>query len=234
MDTVGGIGGLDGIDRIGDIDDIGGIDGIGEDHLEFWDMIDQIEGLSASIGLDRVDGRREVYEKTLKLFISEIEKCNSNLSGFLANSDMDNFRVVAHSMKSALANVGAMDLATKAYKLETAASSDDSIYCSATLQSFLNELNRMKLKLQEAFLVISEATGAGPTSFPPELTPIFENMLDAFDETDLLLINNEIENLNSLRLNGALKEDVEQIKDAVMIMDYDVASDNIRRLLKSA
>ena len=46
-----------------------------------------------------------------------------------------------------------------------------------------------------------------------------------------MYIDEEIENLNALNSSGTLKERIEEIKDAVMVMDYDMATEHIKQLL---
>jgi hypothetical protein len=46
-----------------------------------------------------------------------------------------------------------------------------------------------------------------------------------------VLIDQEIEKLNALNLSGRLKEELEQVKDAVMMMEYDRATEHIQQLL---
>jgi CheY-like chemotaxis protein/HPt (histidine-containing phosphotransfer) domain-containing protein len=108
-----------------------------EADAKFWSRIEQIEGLSANTGLDRVSGQQEIYKKSLKLAINEIEKCDKNLRKFLAANDMRNFSIEAHCMKGTLANIGVMELFTLARDLETASNKDDCVFCTANMPFFL-------------------------------------------------------------------------------------------------
>ena len=203
-----------------------------ETFLEFWEMVGQIQGLSLLTGLDRVDGQRDVYEKTLRLLMQEIEKSDNNLQAYLLAGDLENFRTEVHGIKGALANVGAMPLSLRAYDLEMAADRLDAAFCAENLPGLLTELGQLNEELNQAFAVVSQV--GGPIVIPPELPSIFERMTGAFAEIDLVSIDGEIEKLNALNLTGALKEAIERIKDAVMMMDYDGANELIKQLLKSA
>jgi CheY-like chemotaxis protein/HPt (histidine-containing phosphotransfer) domain-containing protein/anti-sigma regulatory factor (Ser/Thr protein kinase) len=200
-----------------------------DEHREFWDKAEQIEGLSVSTGLNRVDGQRDVYKKSLKLLLYEIDKSNKNLSAFLAACDLDNFRIEVHGIKGALANAGAINLSAIAYDLEMASDRLDAGYCAKSLPVLVNGLNVLKINLKEAFKVLNHS--GSPIEIPPELPPIMQKLTEAFDEIDLVLIDKEIENLSALNLSGALKEKTEQIKDAVMVMDYEGAAERIMQLL---
>ena len=203
-----------------------------EKYKEFWEKIGQIDGLSVSTGLGRVDGLRDMYKKTLQFMIQEVEKSLQNLPDYLSADDMNNFHIEIHGIKGALANIGAMELSGKAFDLETASDKKDRVFCVSNLPNFIEELSILNLKLKEAFSVITQ--GGDPIEIPPELPNIFEKLISAFDETDLTLIDEEIEKLNTLNPVGALKEEIDKIKDSVMMMDYDTAVKQIHKLLDGA
>ena len=203
-----------------------------ESYKEFWTKIEQIEGLSMSIGLGRVEGDRDLYEKTLKLMIYEIEKSDKNLMEFLSANDMGNFCIEVHGIKGSLANIGAMNLSEKAYDLEMASNKNDIEYCVLNLPALLESLKNLNIKLKEAFLVINQSSG--PIRIPPELPPVLKRLIIAFDEIDLMHINEEMEKIDALNPGGALKEEIEHIKDMVMMMNYDEAKECINKLLNGA
>jgi HPt (histidine-containing phosphotransfer) domain-containing protein len=193
-------------------------------------LLEQIEGLSVQTGLDRVFGQWDVYRKSLKLTIKEIEKCDNNLNKFLAEGDMRNFSIEAHSMKGLLSNIGADDISVLALELENASNRADSAFCVSALQPFLKALGEFAGRLMEAFA--QEDQNNGPIEIPADLPIIFDKLKTAFDEANYLAMDKEIENLDALMPGGALKEEIEKIKDAVMMMDYDCALEVMRDLLK--
>ena len=201
-------------------------------YTEFWDRIEQIKEISISEGLGRVDRQWGVYEKSLKLMIREINKSEKNLPVFLSADDMENFRIEVHGIKGALANIGAMKLSAKAYDFEMASDKMDSVFCVLNLPDFLKDLNGLNKQLKEAFALLKQKEGSA--KIPPELPYIFQRMTGAFDEVDLMVIDKEMENLNALNLGGALKEEIEWIKDMVMMMDYDGAVERMNKLTNGA
>ena len=199
------------------------------EHKKLWKTLEQIKEISLAIGLERVDGQRRIFEKTLKLMMQEIEKSDKNLNAFLASGDMDNFRIEVHGMKGSLATIGATELAEKASELETASARKNAAFCYANLPAFLDELRHMNKQLKEAFSVIAQ--NGGPIEASPELQLIFNKLMDSLDNVDLMLINKEVENLSALSTSGAIREEIEQIKDLIMIMDYEGAKNTIQKLL---
>jgi HPt (histidine-containing phosphotransfer) domain-containing protein len=163
--------------------------------------------------------------------IDEIEKCTNNLNEFLTENDIKNFCIEVHNMKGALANIGAMDLSAKARELEIASDQEDIAFCAVNLSDFSERLGDLKSKLKEAFAEIKQNRGS--FEIPPELPLIFEKLKTAFEEMNFVAIDNEIANLDSLNLSSALKEETEQIKDAVLIMDYEKAIIVMQKLLNT-
>jgi HPt (histidine-containing phosphotransfer) domain-containing protein len=206
-----------------------------EKDKEFWEKVNDIEGLSVQIGLERVSGQADIYEDALKLLVKEIEKCIGNLKEFLAADDMHNFTIVAHSIKSSLANIGALELSSRAYELEISSGRKDNDFCASALQAFLDSLDSLRNKLKEAFPQSPQVRGT--IVIPPELTLILTRMRDAFIKMEFVEINNEIKNLETFtrsndHSNGELKNEIDEIMDAVMVMDYDNATEVIEKLLQ--
>ncbi|MDR0491447.1 MAG: response regulator, partial [Oscillospiraceae bacterium] len=200
---------------------------------EFWRRIKQIEEISLSTGLHSVDDQRDVYKKTLRLMMENIDTSLVSLKELLDSEDMNNFRIEVHGIKGALASVGAMELSSKAFELESASGEDgvnaDISFCAANLPPLLERLSSLSRKLKEAFASIAHSEK--PIEIPLEMRPIFKRLTDAFEETDLLQIDNEMENLNAFDVSGPLKEEIEMLKDEVMLMEYYEATEHIAELL---
>ena len=200
-----------------------------EDRREFWERIGRIEWLSLPTGLSIVEGQRDVFEKTLRLMTAEIEKTCQNSGRFLAEDDLENFRIEVHGIKSSLANIGALELSSIALELEMAADRGDKLFCKVRLPLWQEDLIDLNRQISEAFDLISK--NQGPIDMLPELPGIFDRMFSAFEEGNLVMIDSEIENLEALKAEGALKDEIERIKDAVMMMDYDGAGMIMHKLL---
>ena len=201
-----------------------------ESAADVWKKIEQIEELSVQTGLSRVSGRRDVYEKLLKMTIKEFEKSVTTLNAFLAAGDMHNFSIEVHGMKSALANIGAMELSAQARDLETASGGGDAAFCAANLPRFLETLGGLNARLVEAFA--QESQNSGLAEIPPELPAIFEKLKTAFGKNDFAAIDDAMESLAALNPGGALKEGIEKINEAVLMIDYKGALDVMQKLVK--
>jgi signal transduction histidine kinase/CheY-like chemotaxis protein/HPt (histidine-containing phosphotransfer) domain-containing protein len=199
-------------------------------NMDFWRKIEQIKGLSVQSGLDKASGQLDVYRKSLKLSISEIEKCNKNLNEFLAAGDMRNFAIEAHSMKGTLVNIGMKELAAQAKELEKASGLADSAFCASKLRPFLEQLQDLNSSLVAAFAELEQ--NQGPVEIPPELSPLCEKLTIALDKTDFLAIDESIKSLIALNTGGTLKQEIDKIKHAVLVMDYEGAIELTRKFIK--
>ena len=197
---------------------------------KFWEHIARIEGLSVQAGLDIVSGNRDLYAKSLRLAIREIEKCEKKLQMFLAAEDMHNLSIEAHSIKSSMTNIGAEELSAIAYGLEFAANQNNADFCMIELPPFLMELNNLYTGIKEAFSVNNQFHG--PAKISPGMPGIFRELMSAFDKTDYYAIDNGLKNLEALIPDGGLKEEIDKIVDAVLIMDYEGAREVMQELLR--
>jgi signal transduction histidine kinase/HPt (histidine-containing phosphotransfer) domain-containing protein/ActR/RegA family two-component response regulator len=206
------------------------------DDKGFWDKINGIDGLSCNIGLERVSGQVEIFKDTLKLFVKETEKYITVLAELLTANDMHNFTIQAHSIKSSLANIGAMSLSAKAYDLESASSRGDIEFCVSRLQSFSGELNDLSIKLKAVFSGLSDENV--PLAISPELELILTRMEDSLKKSKYIEINDDLNKLEMQKsdgvLGGSLKDKIDEIIDAVIIMDYENALNGIQNLLHDA
>ena len=204
-------------------------DSFDEKNAEFWRAAGQIEGLSISKGLLLAGGRREEYQRTLKLMLRESVKNIKNLNEFLSARDAHGFHIEVHGLKSALLNIGASELSKEAFKLEKAADRQDMTFCEEKLPALIEGINALNANLSSAFSLI--APNGGLMEIPPELPPILKSMEEAFRAGDVMLLYDETKKLESLQLSGAIKDEVEQILDMAMMMDYENAACHIQKLL---
>jgi len=200
-----------------------------EEAEKFLAEVGNIEEISLQIGMERVSDQKNVYIDTLKLSIKEMEKCIRNLNNFLAAEDMKNFTIEAHSMKSTLANLGAMELAANSHELEIASAQMDIRFCASNLQSFSDKLFTLSKKIAKAFAELNQNND--PISVSSELLNILGKMKEAIISMDYEEINNRLKNLEALGPDGIPKNEIEEIKDAVMVMDYDEALKMIQKVL---
>jgi signal transduction histidine kinase/FixJ family two-component response regulator/HPt (histidine-containing phosphotransfer) domain-containing protein len=199
-------------------------------HDALFRKLEGIKTLSVELGLARVSGQRDVYESSLKHMIRQIAKDSVSLPAFLEAVDMRSFTITAHSLKGSLANIGAMQLSDYAQELEEAGARDDAVYCALNISDFIRALDELHTDLTNAFAVLKSKK---PADIPPELPLIFARLERALDTMNFAEIDDAVETLKAMRLGGALADAVQDIKDAVLIMEYEEVKNIMRKVLET-
>ena len=194
----------------------------------FWEKVEQIEGLYVQTGLDRVSGQQDVYEKSLELMMTEAESRVEKLTRFIAASDLRNFSIEVHGLKGSLANIGAIELAAQALNLEIASDKSNADFCSSNLPHFLTALEELQSSLASAFEIRNQ--GKAPLVIPPELPGVFGKIKTAIDMKNYSAIDRAMESLDNLNSEGSMNDEIEKIKDAVMMMEYERAVELMNEL----
>lgn len=87
-------------------------------------------------------GDMEMYNMTLHDYLEEIDVKLSNLKNYLSVSDMDNYAILVHSMKSDAKYLGFMSFADIAYQHELKSKEKDLTYCKDHFDELKKELNK--------------------------------------------------------------------------------------------
>jgi CheY-like chemotaxis protein/HPt (histidine-containing phosphotransfer) domain-containing protein len=123
----------------------------GKKLTDFLDTLDQIAEINTEIGLSHVSGVKRLYYEGVALFHKMLLADCEKMSTFLKNSDINNFSISVHAMKSILATIGAMSLSESALKLETAAKKKEYDYCVEYFPELKEKLVSLHGHLTEIF-----------------------------------------------------------------------------------
>lgn len=100
-----------------------------------------LKGINVETGIRNCGGNRGVYIRILQTFSSS--NLAPGLENYFANADWNNYEVIAHSIKGACRNIGADDVADKAYQLELAGKNADITYISVNHDDFIKRYNEL-------------------------------------------------------------------------------------------
>lgn len=89
-------------------------------------------------------GDMETYNETLKTFIEEITEKKKNLKKYKEISDMQNYAIYAHSIKSDAKYFGFETLAALALDHEMAGKENNMYYVSDNFDKFMDEIERVE------------------------------------------------------------------------------------------
>jgi CheY-like chemotaxis protein len=193
----------------------------------------KIEGLDVALGVSRIGGKIEYYLETLATFhedalikIDEIKTC-------LEAGDLSLYTTYVHAMKSASANVGAIELSDAAMALETAGEQEDFAYIKTHNDKFLLDLELLLDNIGKA--LASRNRGKEQNTLDKGLL-ISELMQlrNAIDTMNGGVIRSSIDSLQKLTDSHKVSATVSEISKNVLLAEYDVAISLIESLLQEA
>lgn len=105
------------------------------------DLLFSLKGINIETGIRNCGGNRNVYIQILRTFSSS--NLPAGLESYYEAEDWHNYEVIAHSAKGACRNIGAEEIADKAYALELAGKKADEAFIRSHHREFLNEYKEL-------------------------------------------------------------------------------------------
>jgi len=153
--------------------------------------------------------------KLLKVFRKDAEEAVSKLRKTLENGDMKLFAIAAHSMKSALANIGEKDASLMAASLEKAGKSGDMEFISANTNGFIQTLEALISKFSTAENdKANDDSITEDTAYLSELMQILKTACENYEVDKAYAILDE---LNKKQWKSSTIKLLEDIHDALFI-----------------
>ena len=122
-----------------------------EKHDEFLSHLSNVDEIDTEIGLHRMNGQKNMFHDYTKLFHEKLKDSVEEMAGYIDNGDIKNFSITVHAIKSALASVGAVNLANVALQLETKSKDEDEEFCRDQFPGFLKRLMILHEQLSLVF-----------------------------------------------------------------------------------
>lgn len=108
-------------------------------------------GLNVRLALARFGGMERVFVRTIGAVCAIIDTRNEKMAYALENGDAETFTLEIHAAKSALASVGAVELADKAAEMEALAKSGALSGCAEGFPPFAKEMQELVARLRGVF-----------------------------------------------------------------------------------
>ncbi len=199
----------------------------------------------SDISMDSVDikkvmeyhtGTVEDYLELLSLFYMDGLKKTKYLQELLECEDMKNYRIEVHALKSASANIGAMELSAKARIQEDAAAAQD----VETVQATYEDLMKLYQKLLSEIKSLLEKKGrfgAEDDTDKPEIAP--DAMQEGIKEA-LTLVSRfkskqcaeKVEWLLGHKLPAGIRGTLSEIRTKLKMYEDDEAEDMLREMVE--
>jgi CheY-like chemotaxis protein len=191
-----------------------------------------IEGLDTAKGLAMAGGSQKNYIGTLEIFLRDGKKKIAEINAALETNNLPLFKIYAHALKSAAANIGAMELSELANALEIAGERNDLGFVQEHAPSLLDSLGR-------AMGAISKAMDTGANGKQElmadmgELKRLLARLKEAIDGVDPAGIKATSEALKPFAKAEGVGEALESILARLQGGEDDEASDEIDSLIGS-
>ena len=105
-------------------------------------------GINMDEGLEYCAGMEEFYFEVLQEYANS-ESEDSDLKQHLDTGDLKEYRTLIHGIKSSSKTIGAMDLFSRAEKLEFAARDEDIEYINAHHDDFMKDYHKLIAGVRE-------------------------------------------------------------------------------------
>jgi len=146
---------------------------------DFISALGEIDEINTEIGLSRVSGMKDMYYEILALFHKKLAAERDAMSEAINTKDIKSFAIQVHAMKSVLSTIGAMNLSVAAFKLESAAKTNNVNYCQERFPAFREKLTNLYKKLLAVFPADKTKKKPGDTNY---LSDKISKALEAADD----------------------------------------------------
>ncbi|MCL2170013.1 MAG: ATP-binding protein, partial [Defluviitaleaceae bacterium] len=109
-----------------------------------------IAGLDVDSALEAMSGLSDVYMDTVRLTVRRLPETVNKMDALMSESNIKDFTIEIHGLKSVLRNIGAAELGDIASLLERAGLEDNTAYCKENYPHFRSELLELKERISAA------------------------------------------------------------------------------------
>ena len=182
--------------------------------------IPPIDGIVADDALRYAGGDQEEYLHNLKLYLEEYDEKKEKLEEFFRQGDLENYQILAHSVKSTSRLIGANDLSELARMMEEASAARDMECVRSGHAEFIERFAHQSACIAEtiAELGMDEQQVELVAVSPEELHTLCEKLKESLAEFDMEAIQNQVAHLQTL---DVLKDIKDAMQNAVNNFDYD-------------
>ncbi|MDR0992512.1 MAG: response regulator [Ruminococcus sp.] len=184
-----------------------------------------VPGLEPAKGLRNVGGNKEALKKALYILLKKIPSFLFDLHKSALTDDFESMRLVYHTLKTSLANVGFTALSESAAQLEKSIIGGSTVRAKENGGRFIDSLESIKSSLERLF-----------ADFPDEVTPIvtgdaadyevlimrLKSMIDDFDYQGIKSI---LERNKSIDFGEEKQKVLAAVGEKIDLFDYDGAAE---------
>jgi CheY-like chemotaxis protein len=179
-----------------------------------------IDGLDINIGLARVGGSIKNYKHILQVFYSDCIKYVVYLKTVPTNNNINDFTTAIHALKSASANVGAINISEKMKLLEDFGRNKDFESIKNNIKITLNELEKLINNLKY-YLNINESIDDNDLKLNKDIIVNLIELKSAIENNELDRIDKIMDNIYNISDNSLLEKYLQNISEFLLFFDHD-------------
>jgi HPt (histidine-containing phosphotransfer) domain-containing protein len=196
---------------------------------DFLEKVKTIADLDISKGLLLIGGGKEEYSELLRVTIHAIGESIEKMHRLYEETPGE-FGIAVHGMKGALYSIGAENLGEEAQKLEFAAKSGDTAYCSSHYLEFEEKLKTLSRNLSSLFPREERNLKTGD---PAELEKVLEKILEACNVFDSSGAQTFLSRTRVFKWeDDRIREELRGIEGEIENIEYKGAAEKIEALLQ--
>ncbi|MDR1368019.1 MAG: response regulator [Candidatus Accumulibacter sp.] len=189
----------------------------------------EIMGVDTADGISRIGGSRNRYLNLLETFRRDARAGFSLLEIPPDKATLRVFTTLVHSLKSALAAIGAHALSQSAALLEKACRKSEFSTIQEKLAPFRTEIHALASRIDEALLRTHSGDEASGSALETELLLLLKG---ALAEKSIDAMDGALAKLQALPLPGKARKDISRIADLILTADFEIASEAVAELLR--
>lgn len=192
----------------------------------------EIKGLDVQAALKLLGGEK-LFWSVLKEYYRIIDKKYALVQECLQKEDWKRYTIEVHALKSSSRQIGAMELASMAERMETAGNTGEIELIKEVTPGMLEKYIQYKEILAPYFKEEDMAQGELRENVnTKELSEFFAKMKDAMDNLDMDAMEEVINRMKHYAYNGVQSDYFEQLKNAVEDIDTEQCEEIMRKWCK--
>jgi signal transduction histidine kinase/HPt (histidine-containing phosphotransfer) domain-containing protein/ActR/RegA family two-component response regulator len=191
-----------------------------------------MRGVDTDTGLSQAGGSLSNYLLTLSVFRDDAAAKIGEIAGALERGDNASYAIHVHAIKSAAANIGALEISEHAKALEDAVKSGGNAFSAANTSAFIADLEALVNEVSQT-IALNKKLAALQTPYDKDaLKTILSNLKNALAAVDIEDIDKNAHELQNSPHTSGVQNTVDAILRMVLVGNFDEAEVRIDGLLK--
>jgi CheY-like chemotaxis protein/HPt (histidine-containing phosphotransfer) domain-containing protein len=184
-----------------------------------------IPGLEPSKGLRNVGGNKEALRKALYILLKKIPSFLFDLHRSALTDDFESMRLVYHTLKTSLANVGFTSLSESAAQLEKSIIGGSTIRAKENGGRFIDNLETVKAGLEKLFAGFPEEETVKIVGDNADYEVLIMRLKTMIDDFDYQGIKSILERYKSIDFGEEKQKVLTAVAEKINLFDYDGAAE---------